>query len=245
VESQKQYQYLFSTWYDNEAGIKALLQHAKDSNIKNVAIIRPIPAGFWQYTRNMFVQHAPEYGVNIVEDLEGSDPLAMDYRTFLAKVKTKNPDALFVVTSDPAECPLLRQAKELGFTKPILATEAAGNSASLQQCPDMMGQLYFSTPRATTRTTDFIKRFQYRFGREPQYPSVVTTYDAVMVIAGALEKSGLARNEDLRKEIASTDMESVSYDRLKFNNSGYVETPADAFEVQTVREKKFVPIKSF
>ena len=71
----------------------------KDSGVKNVAVIRPIDAGFWKFTADLILEHAPSYGVSVVSDHKLSDPFTMDYRTTLAKIKSEKVDAIFMPTA--------------------------------------------------------------------------------------------------------------------------------------------------
>lgn len=241
IERDKSYEYLFSTWYDNRSGIRKLLSYAKQAKLNNVAIIRPVDGGFWKFTADLFVRHAPEYGIKIIDDVSLSDPFTTDYRTTLTKIGAENPDAIFIVVTDPTQCPFMKQAKELGIKAKILGTEASGSYASLAACGDLLTNLYFSTPAPTDASNAFNAAYEKRFGKKPQYPSAVTAYDAVGVIAAALRKTDSARGEVLRDAIASTkSYKGASLDEITFDTQGYSITPESAWGLQTVRQGAFV-----
>ena len=234
--------YLFSTWYDNRVGIKTLLEFAEKKGFKKVAIIRPLNGGFWKFASDQFAQGASAHGITIIDDVDIGNPLTTDYRTFITKVKNKNPEAIFFVTSDPGECVFLKQMKELGVNVPLLATESAGDKASLGQCAGDMTNLYFSTPKVDhPRYQTFLQSFIKKYGREPLFPSAVTAYDAVRIILHALEKTGGVGGETLQKVLAETkDFPGASLPLITFKENGFVITPPDAFEMQTVRDGQFV-----
>lgn len=241
VEVNKDAPYFFSTWYDNRVGIRTLLSYAQKHGLKKIYIIRPINGGFWKFTADLLTQYAPEYGVEIVGDVDLGNPLIMDFRTPLAKVKSVRPDAIFAVTTDPNQCVLSKQAIELGLNIPILATEAAGNQDSLGKCPQYLETTYFSTPVQGDSYHAFEKAYLAKFGRAPQYPSAVNAYDAVYVIAHALGETGGEGGSVLRDEIAKTmGLSGAALSKLSFDAKGYLITPADAFEMKTVRGGKFV-----
>lgn len=243
IESQKPAQYLFSTWFDNRVGIEELLKFAQEKNWKKIAIIRPFNGGFWQFTRDIFVNRAPAFNVTITNDENLGNPLLTDFRTFILKIKANKPDAVFMVVSDYNECVFMKQTKELGLNVPVLSTEAAGNNASLGQCPDLLENLYFSTPIHTQNYEKFAIAFKEMFGKEPQFPTAVTAYDALGIIAKALLETNGEGGEKLRNAIAATkDYEGASLPVINFNEKGFMITPADAFEMQTVRNGKFVPV---
>ncbi len=233
--------FFFSLWYDNAVGIKRLLSFAEKRGLKRIAIIRVLGAGYFQYTRNLVREFAPNYGVAIAEDLDLGNPLETDFRTPIRKVQELPIDALFMALGDFNECTFLKQTKELGFTKPILTTEAAANQTSLKTCPELMEQLYISQPQYGSNANDFIDRFRKRFGQVPQYPAAFTAYDAVKVLTEGLRKTKGNGGDDLRN--ALTDIKNfsgVSQDAISFDEKGFVITPDGAFEIKTVRDGEFV-----
>ena len=241
VEAEIASDYFFSVWYDNKVGVRELLRYIQKKGWKNLAIIRPLNAGFWKYVSDEFVKSAPDFGVKIVEDIDLGNPLLTDFRTPIAKVKAKNPDGLFIVMADPSECVFMKQAKELGFTRPIMATESSGNYASLDTCADILENLYFSTPVRIAKYDDFAAKFKEKFGREPQFPTAVTAYDAMMIVAEGLKRSKLEGGEALKDAIKGiSDYPGASLESISFNEKGFMITPEDAFEMQTVRGGKFV-----
>lgn len=242
LESEVNFDYFFSTWHDNRVGIRTLVEFAAQQNWDNVAIIRLVGGGFMQYTRDLFIEMAPEYEVNIIADIDVGNPLETDFRTHLTKIKPLNPDAIFMAVVDPTECALMKQLKELDMNVPVLATESAGNEPSLQACANELENLYFSTPRHTAKYADFASRFAVHFGQEPKFTTVVNAYDAVGVIARALEQTDLNGGKALRDVIANiTDYKGVALENIAFDNKGFVITPDDAFEIRTVRNGQFVP----
>ena len=244
VEKDTNYEYFFSTWYDNRSGIKKLLAYAQSKNLKNILIIRPVDGGFWKFTADLFTEYAPSYGVHIVDDIKLSDPFTTDYRTTLTKAKAEKPDAIFIVVTDPTQCPFMKQVHELGLTMPILGTEASGSYASLQACANNMGNSYFSTPAHTDSYKNFEALYTKRFGRAPQYPSAITAYDAVGVIASGLDTTNLGTGKVLRDAIAETkNYKGASLDPLTFDAKGYSITPLEAWEVDGVKGGTFVKVQ--
>jgi branched-chain amino acid transport system substrate-binding protein len=241
IEKERSYPYFFSTWYDNEIGIKKLLEFAKSKNWHRIAIIRPVADGFYQYVSNEVISLVPNYSIEIIANENLSNPAATDFRTPLTKIKSLKPDAIVVVLGGFTECPFLKQEMELGMDIPILATESALSYSSLNQCSELMKNLYISYPKETKRYDNFTKRYNQKFGRFPETPSVMTTYDAFMIIAQALKKTNGNGGDELRSVIESTkDYEGVSIDKISFDSMGYVLTPQDAFEIRSVKDKEFI-----
>ncbi len=246
LKQEAAYSYLFSTWYDNRVGIRELLRHAQKHNLKRVVILMQRKAGFWSFTRDAFVQNAPQFGVQVVKEFEMGEPISFDFRTTLAKIKQVPHDAIFFVMSDPTQCVYLKQKKELGITSVSLGTESTGNPASLKECGAYMeGNTYFSTPRNDHEGYKvFAAAFEKEYGRQPLYPSAVTAYDGVGMIAKALVTSNLKGGESLRNALAAIkDYPGASLATMTFKENGFLDTPEDAFEMLTIKDGKFIKVE--
>lgn len=242
LEKNINYNYFFSTWYDNRVGIRELLRYAQKNSYDTITIIRLIDASFWKFTADTLIQEAPNYGIRINDDINLGNPLTLDFRTVLAQIKQKNPKAVFVVTSDYNQCVFLKQASEMALKAVSFGTESSGDSVSLKNCPQLLENRIFSTPVKTESQLEFEARFEKKYGEKPEYPSIVTAYDAVRVIADGLRRSKLEGGEALRDAIAETNMPGASVPTIKFNEKGFLQTPEDAFEMKTVRDGAFVQI---
>jgi ABC-type branched-subunit amino acid transport system substrate-binding protein len=236
--------YFFSTWYDNRVGIRELLKFAQKRGIRRVAIIKPVAAGFWEYTANTFKKEAPNYGVIVVDEIDMGNPLELDFKTNIARTMQKKPEAIFIVSSDYNQCTFLKQAAQLGYKGITLGTESSGDPTSLSQCAKLMENRYFSTPVQTERYKAFAEKFKVRFGEYPKFPSAATAYDAVQVIAEGLKLTKGEGGEALKRSLAVTkNLKGVAYDDITFDAMGFVATPENAFEMQTVRAGKFVKVE--
>jgi ABC-type branched-subunit amino acid transport system substrate-binding protein len=218
-----------------------VLQFAQSRNLKNIAIIRLLNGGFWQFTRNLFVEGAAKYGITVVSDENVGDPFTTDFRTVITKTKVKKPDAVFIVFSEVSECAFLKQAKELGLDVPVLSTESAGNNASLSQCVGLLDNLHFSAPRQTEAYGVFSEAFKKKFGVVPEFPSAATAYDAVRVVTQAMQDAGMQGGVALRDAVASIkDYPGIFIPHISFNEKGFIMTPVGTYAMHMVRDGKFV-----
>jgi branched-chain amino acid transport system substrate-binding protein len=241
LEKDQPFNFFFSTWYNNEVGIRELLAYAKKKGLTKIAIIRPVAAGFYQYVSDTVIANANEYGIQIIANENLNNPATSDFRTPIAKLKIQKPDAVLVVVSAFTECALLKQMQELGVNIPVLATESAGDVAALSQCAGAMENIHFAYPRTTNAYVVFEKNYRARFNVEPETPSIMTAYDAVKIVANALANTNGEGGEKLQAELAKTkDFKGVSLPSITFDEKGYVITPADAFEIRTVKNGSFV-----
>jgi hypothetical protein len=61
-----------------------------------------------------------------------------------------------------------------------------------------------------------------------------------MAIAHGLERSHLKGGESLRDALAKTNIKGVGLENISFANNGFVNTPENTYEIQTVKDGKFV-----
>lgn len=241
LKAERDYQYFFSTWYDSKVGIREILRFAQKKKITRVAIVKVLSSGFWEYSATILKNEAPNYGVTIMDEVDMGNPMTLDFKTNLIKIREKNPDAIFIVTNDYNQCTFLKQAEQIGYKGIILGTESSGDPISISQCPTLLEKRFFSTPAQSDNYKSFAERFKTRFGEYPRFPSAATSYDAAMIIADSLEQSNLQGGEVLRDIIAKTQKSNgVSLESISFDKKGFVNTPENAFEMRTVKDGKYV-----
>lgn len=245
IESKINSPYFFTTWPDNEVGIKELLKFAKAKGWSKIAVVQPANFSFWLYTTTLLEKNASDYGIEIVSKEMGTDFSVFDYRTLITKTKPKNPDAIFGSYAD-LECVFLRQSKELGLNIPLLSTESAGNPKALSECADLMeNRLYFATPAQSYGYDKFTKSYEKRFERKPISPSAVTAYNAVLVLAEVMNDLVDSKQEITRENIKNALDKirfegGVSTSVVEFDEKGFIITPPEAFEIRTVQKGQFI-----
>lgn len=243
LEKDINYDYFFSTWYDNRVGIREVLRHMQSQGIKDVAVMKVLDGGFWEFTARIMEEEAPNYGVNIVTEENLGNPLTLDFKTSLLKVKQFNPEAIFIVTSDYNQCTFVKQMKEINFSVPTYGTESSGDLVSLTNCPQDLEGRVFSTPVETEGYKDFAEKYKERFGSYPAFPSAANAYDAARVVLTALEKTNGEGGDVLRDEIVKTKIKGAAIENVQFNEIGFLQTPENAYEMKTVRNGQFVPVE--
>jgi len=245
IESKIDSPYFFTTWPDNEVGIKKLLDFAKKHNWNKIAIIEPANFSFWLYTANLLEKNAKDFGINVVSKEMGTDISIVDYRTLITKSKSKTPDAFFGSYAD-LECVFLKQTKELKIEIPLLSTESAGTPKALGECPELMNdRLYFATPGQTNGYEKFANSYEKRFGKKSISPSAVTAYNAVLVLADVMN-SLVESNIEVTRENIKNGLDSVKFKGgvsmsvIEFDDRGFVITTPEAFEIRVVKDGKFI-----
>ncbi|NQT94145.1 MAG: penicillin-binding protein activator [Lentisphaerae bacterium] len=169
---------------------------------------------------------------------EGFAQSATDLRTQISKLKDANLDGLYLV-GYPKEIPIaLRQAKELGLSVTLLGTVAMHDPQLVQSAGDAAEGLMFPYPKEATgeHLNRFKQAFQKKYGKEPGITADVG-YDAVKMLAKAIEFSGGSSGEDIRKGLNTLkDYPGVS-GTMTFDENGDVHKPMG---VKAVKNGSFV-----
>ncbi len=124
------------------------------------------------------------------------------------KALPKEPGAVFIssVPPDaPVSVPALRAA---GFAGPVLSGDGFDTPLLDALPPAQAGTVYFATHVALDKDTpvvrDFVARYQERYGSPPDSGFAALGYDAVMLVASALERAGSPNPAALRQALGQT-----------------------------------------
>jgi branched-chain amino acid transport system substrate-binding protein len=131
-----------------------------------------------------------------------------DFRAQLTALRAAAPDAL-VVTGYFTEAALIcQQAQSFGLKLPILGGDG-------WQSPELMvlggraveGTYYsthFSPEDTAAAVQDFVRRFRAKFGGETPASGCALAYDALTIVADAIERAGTTDGAKVREALAST-----------------------------------------
>jgi branched-chain amino acid transport system substrate-binding protein len=161
-----------------------------------------------------------------------------DMRTQLAKIQAGKPEALYLV-GYPKEIPIaLRQARELGMTMPFLGTVAMQDPQLIQSAGYSAEGLIFPYPKdsAGQDAAVFKSSFHKKYAKEPGITADVG-YDAVNMIAKAMEISGGTGGEDIVKGLNLLKAYPGASGVMTFDQNGDVHKPMG---LKTVSKGQFV-----
>ena len=116
-----------------------------------------------------------------------------DFSAQLTNIVMSGADVLFV-PQYYSEVPLIVQnAKEMGWTKPILGSDSWGGGDLMGLCGDACKGYYFSTHYAAAgakgATKDFIDAYQAAYGKTPDDVAALT-WDALGLMVQAIKNTG-------------------------------------------------------
>ena len=155
-----------------------------------------------------------------------------DFKAILTQVRSQAPDALFVTGYYSEAAIITRQARELGMNMPILGGDGWVGDA-LRNGREALNNSYISNHYSGDNpdpiVQNFVKTYREKFNREPDAIAALA-YDAVKVLADAMNRAGSIEGPKVRDALARADLPGVT-GQLKMNEKRNVDKPAVIQEV--------------
>ena len=155
-----------------------------------------------------------------------------DFRAVLTQIRSLKPDVIFATGYYPEAAIIVRQARELGMTMPILGGDGWVGDA-LQNGREALKNTFISNHYSGDNpdpvVQNFVRNYRARFGKAPDSIAALA-YDAVKVLADALTRAGSAEGPKLRTALSTADVAGVT-GRLRMNDKRNVDKPAVIEEV--------------
>jgi branched-chain amino acid transport system substrate-binding protein len=149
-----------------------------------------------------------------------------DFRTQLAKIRELQPDAVYIVGYPEEMINILQQAAELGIQAQILATSAFQDAQILENAGPTAEGVVYPYPIDPDPTNSVVEGFGSSF-REvySKAPGIVadTGYDAVMMIAQAIETTGGTTGSQIREGLESMSGFQGASGKMSFDANGDIE----------------------
>lgn len=192
-------EYIFRTSPVSIAQSALIADYAINNGIKKIAIIYEQTDYALPIAEKLKTEFTSKGGE--VTNFEAYAPATEDFRTILLKVKSQNPEAIFISPQSPdAALLLIKQIKEIGLNARLFGNDVAINQAIIDKFPDKYEGFIGATPDFDTenpKTKTFIEAYKKKYNVQniPYGIWTAETYDAVYIIADAISKNG----EDVEK----------------------------------------------
>lgn len=164
--------------------------------------------------------NSSDYAVGLVKTFEESfkgDIVAKenftadetDFSAVLTNIAGKDFDVLFVPGYYEQAGPIIKQAREMGITQPILGPDGFGNSqlyelAGKENLNDVFYTTQFSTLSEEEHVQAFLENYEEKFG-QPADMFAAMAYDATYVVKDAIERAGSAAPSAINAELENTN----------------------------------------
>jgi len=166
--------------------------------------------GLGQFFKETFIKN----GGQIVSE-EAYLAKDTDFKSTLTKIKSSNPDILFVPGYYQEVGMIIKQAREIGINAAILG----GDGWDSEKLPEIAGNdalnntffaNHYSPDDQSPAIQDFVATYKAEYGQVPDSFAVLS-YDATMMIIKAIERAGSVDTVKIKDEMAKTkDFAGVS-----------------------------------
>ncbi|MEQ8655230.1 MAG: ABC transporter substrate-binding protein [Kiloniellales bacterium] len=203
--------HMFMTPFGDDDQSYAIADYAYDTlGMRNVAVWTDQSMDFTKALSKFFIERFEERGGTI--SLQDSFMIGdTDFSAQIARLKDMDPapDAVFI-SAIPTEAGLsVKQIREAGMSLPIVSGDGFDTDlVSTTPGPELANDVYFSTH--TYRADDrpevlaFIKAYKEEYGVDPENAFAPLGYDALMLVANAIERAGSAEPGDIRDALQVT-----------------------------------------
>jgi branched-chain amino acid transport system substrate-binding protein len=216
----------------NDAKLGGTLgKYAVDTlKVKNIAVIDDRTT-YGQGVASEFLKGAKGPGVRIVGK-EFTSATATDYTAILTSIRAKKPDLVFFGGMDSVGGPMLKQMKALGIDARFMGGDGICTESLGRLAGDAVGEGKVVCAEAGGVTgaeqekamSDFRARFKQKTGIEVQlYAPYV--YDAVMVMAAAMQKANSAEPAKYLPELKKIHYKGVT-GQIAFDTNGDINNGA-------------------
>jgi len=192
-----------------------------DLRAKSAAILANASSRYSEGLANYFHRHFVAQGGNI---LMTADYLkeTEDFRPLLRKMTALNPDVLFIPGNILDSGLIIKQARNIGFSNPILGGDGWGDKMHRHAGSSLRGTFFsghWNEHNKNPRSQQFVKGYEARYGKGEK-DGAALAHDAVFLFADAVRRAGSLDRSKIRDALASTkDFQGVT-GKISFNENG-------------------------
>ena len=198
--------YIYRTSFTNSFQGGAFAQFANDSlNASKAVILGDNSSDYAQGLTNTF-KNAFEGEIVVIENFTAEQ---IDFGATLTNIKNLNFDVLFVPSYYEQAGPIIKQAREMGITQPILGPDGFGNTKVNDLAgPENMNDVYYTShfvvESEKAEIKEFVKKYK-AFARKSPDMFTGLAYDAVMIVKEAIERAGTTDSDEVNSELEKTN----------------------------------------
>lgn len=228
--------FIFRTCYTDSQQGRVLAEFAfNELKAKRVAIMKDPSQDYSVGLSTAVEENTKKLGGEVIPPVSysGKDP---DFRAILTQLRDAKPDVIFATGYYQEAAIIVRQARELGLTIPILGGDGwVGDS--LQDGREALNNCFISNHFATDDPDPtlqavgktFVAAYKAKFTKEPDSIAALS-YDSVKVLADSITRAGSTDGQKLRDAIAGCKLQGIT-GNLAMNADRNVDKPTVIQEV--------------
>ena len=212
--------YVFSTGLWTETAGTRIAEFAhKTLNAKKFSIIG-VNNEWSRAVSKYFKQEVLNLGGEIISEEYVSED-EKDYKTTIAKMKEKNPDAVFVPFTTNLDI-VFKQITESGFDKPVLSSDAVTQEI-VDRAKGSAEGIYYTNihvPLDTPSAKSLDKKYQDLYGKKSdQLLFVGLGYDGMLTLIESMKNSGSSK-EEIKNGMYGVEDLPGSFGKISISSAG-------------------------
>lgn len=180
---------------------------------------------------------SPSVEVVYYDGIVQRDP---DYKAILTTIKNKKPDIYFFGGIYPEAGRLVRQAREIGLTAPMITGDGVYDPTFIQiagAAADGTFVTFGKDPGGLTTAKQFLEKYRAKYGEPGPYS--IHAYDATNIVLTAIRDAGTTDGAKVAEYISRTSFKGAFGDIAFAKNGDVAKAP---YVVWQVKGGKFVEI---
>ena len=198
--------YIFRTCFIDPFQGPVMARFTHDTlKFKKVAILKDLKSDYSLGLAEFFDKKFKELGGEIVSEqtFQTGDS---DFKGQLTRIRSTNPEAIFIPAYYTEVGLIARQARQLGLKAVLLGGDGWDSPKLFEIGQDAVNGSYFSNHYAAESnvpaTQDFIKKYTAKFNETPD-GLAAAGYDAMMILISAMEKAPELTSAAIRDQLAA------------------------------------------
>jgi len=211
-----------------------------DLNAKTAAVIFDNANDYTKGLAEAFRESFEKLGGKVVAyESFTEESKTVDFSAQLTKIKSANPEVIFLDAYYSAAALMAKQARGLGITVPFVGADGWDSAEFSKLGGEAVEGGYFCNhyspedPRPIVQ--NFVKKYTETYGATPDALATLA-YDAALILIDALQRAGSTDGAAIRDAISATDLECVS-GQITFDEYG---DPLKKAAIIKVQDGKFV-----
>ena len=231
--------YIFRNFPSDSSSGKKMAEVAVEKNFKNVALLVE-NTDYAQAIKRVFVNRFNELGGKIIID-ESFSSDDNDLRTQITKIKSTNPNAIYLVPQTPQKAEIaIKQMEELGVDVQILSNELINSELVLKNVGSLIEGAIYAEPAFDENkflAKELLNKYKEKYGSlgkglPPVY--IATAYDSVYIFKELIEDEGYDA-EKIKSALYQIKNRDVTAGKLTIDQNG---DPIFEYVVKVIRGGK-------
>lgn len=198
--------YGYKICYSDSFQGKALAIAANEKGWKNILIYADSSSDYAKGLSKVFTDEFTALGGNIVDTVNYQEK-DKDFSSVLTTIKNKEFDAILVPGYYEEASQIVKQAREMGITKPILGPDGFDSPklkevVGAESLNNVFFTTHFSLKEESSKVQDFLTAYNKKYNKAPDTFAALG-YDLAYFVKAAIEKAGSDKPEDINKAIAA------------------------------------------